>query len=571
MSVDRLDYSKGLVERFRAFEQLLEHSPQQRNNVSLVQIAPPTRSDVDTYRDIRPQLEDEAGRINGRYAELDWTPIRYLNRQYERSVLMSLFRESQVGFVTPLRDGMNLVAKEYVAAQDPDDPGVLVLSQFAGAARELNGALIVNPLDIDGMADALAPRSRCRSTSGRRGIGRCSIRCGRTTSPCGGTTSCGICGTECCKARDLRRPRFEVMQAAASAPATAGSLPCCFDSSSRYKPGRSRNSCGEPSSMTLPELITMIRSKFCSVDRRCAIATTVRPTISRSSACWIASSDELSSADVASSSSRIGAFFRIARAIAIRWRCPPESFTPRSPTIVSNPSGIASMKSVQRASRAAASTSSRLASGRPYAMFSYTVRWNSEMSCGTSAIDWRRLSCVIDRISCPSTRIAAALRLVEALQQREHGRFARARLADQPDALSRLDVQVEVVENRPAARIRERHALEIDAPALRHEFGRVRAVRHAVRLEQRLHGFGKTRDVLRHIDERHRQVARAVQDRETERADEHDVAGSSATIATTATAPSRAARPTGSPSRPRGRAAAFPDTAGSAGARPSRP
>ncbi|MGX7003984.1 alpha,alpha-trehalose-phosphate synthase (UDP-forming) [Caballeronia sp. KNU42] len=156
MSVDRLDYSKGLVERFRAFEKLLEHQPAQRNNVSFIQIAPPTRADMDTYRDIRLALEAESGRINGRYAELDWTPIRYIHRQYERPVLAALFRASHVGFVTPLRDGMNLVAKEYVAAQDPDDPGVLVLSQFAGAAQELNGALIVNPLDIDGMADALA-------------------------------------------------------------------------------------------------------------------------------------------------------------------------------------------------------------------------------------------------------------------------------------------------------------------------------------------------------------------------------------------------------------------------------
>jgi trehalose 6-phosphate synthase len=156
MSVDRLDYSKGLVERFRAFERLIEHDPAQRNNVSFLQIAPPTRSDVDAYRDIRLQLEAESGRINGRYAELDWTPIRYIHRQYERPVLAALFREAHVGLVTPLRDGMNLVAKEYVSAQDPDDPGVLVLSQFAGAARELTAALIVNPLDIDGMADALA-------------------------------------------------------------------------------------------------------------------------------------------------------------------------------------------------------------------------------------------------------------------------------------------------------------------------------------------------------------------------------------------------------------------------------
>ncbi|WP_246641669.1 alpha,alpha-trehalose-phosphate synthase (UDP-forming) [Paraburkholderia edwinii] len=156
MSVDRLDYSKGLVERFRAFERLLDHTPAQRNNVSFLQIAPPTRADMHAYQEIRLQLEGESGRINGRYAELDWTPILYIHRQYERSVLAALFRTAHVGYVTPLRDGMNLVAKEYVSAQDPEDPGVLVLSRFAGAAQELTGALIVNPVDIDDMADALA-------------------------------------------------------------------------------------------------------------------------------------------------------------------------------------------------------------------------------------------------------------------------------------------------------------------------------------------------------------------------------------------------------------------------------
>lgn len=155
MSVDRLDYSKGLGERFAAFERLLQTSPGMQGRVSLVQIAPPTRSDVSTYQKIRQNLEAEAGRINGRFAQLDWTPIQYLNRKYERNVLMALFRASQVGFVTPLRDGMNLVAKEYVSAQDPDDPGVLVLSQFAGAIDELSGALVVNPFDVAQMSEAL--------------------------------------------------------------------------------------------------------------------------------------------------------------------------------------------------------------------------------------------------------------------------------------------------------------------------------------------------------------------------------------------------------------------------------
>ena len=202
MSVDRLDYSKGLVERFRAFEHLLERSPEWRGNVTLVQIAPPTRSDVDTYQQIRQDLEYEAGRINGRYSGLDYTPIRYLNQRYDRWKLMSLFRESQIGFVTPLHDGMNLVAKEYVAAQNPDDPGVLVLSMFAGAAAEMTGALMVNPHDIDRhVRGDCSARCRCRSTSAS-GVTRSTWRrCARTISACGATPSCAICAACPCRSR----------------------------------------------------------------------------------------------------------------------------------------------------------------------------------------------------------------------------------------------------------------------------------------------------------------------------------------------------------------------------------
>ncbi len=155
LSVDRLDYSKGLRPRFIAFEQLLERYPRHHGNVVFMQIAPPSRGDIETYREIRRELEAEAGRINGRFAEVDWMPLRYLNRGFARSALMPLYAEAQVGLVTPLRDGMNLVAKEYLAAQDPENPGVLVLSQFAGAARELDAALIVNPYDQAGVAAAL--------------------------------------------------------------------------------------------------------------------------------------------------------------------------------------------------------------------------------------------------------------------------------------------------------------------------------------------------------------------------------------------------------------------------------
>ncbi len=155
IGVDRLDYSKGLELRFRAFENLLMNYPEMRGRVALVQIAPPTRTGVRTYDQIRERLEQASGNINGRFADIDWVPIRYLNRHYERSVLMSLYRLAKVGLVTSIRDGMNLVAKEYAAAQDPEDPGVLVLSTLTGAAKELAAAVQVNPYDQDGVADSI--------------------------------------------------------------------------------------------------------------------------------------------------------------------------------------------------------------------------------------------------------------------------------------------------------------------------------------------------------------------------------------------------------------------------------
>ncbi len=155
VGVDRLDYSKGLPERMKAFHRLLELYPDKQKTVTLMQIAPPTREDVAAYSDIREELEQRSGAINGEYGDFDWTPVRYLHRNVPREQLAALFRGSEVGLVTPLRDGMNLVAKEYVAAQDLDNPGVLVLSRFAGAAEDLREALIVNPYDIDDIAHAI--------------------------------------------------------------------------------------------------------------------------------------------------------------------------------------------------------------------------------------------------------------------------------------------------------------------------------------------------------------------------------------------------------------------------------
>lgn len=155
VGVDRLDYSKGIPERFEAFSRMLHLHPELEKTVTFLQIAPPTREDVTAYAEIRMKLEGLSGSINGKFGDIDWVPIRYIHRPVPRPRLAAMFRSSEIGLVTPLRDGMNLVAKEYVAAQDPADPGVLVLSQFAGAAEELEDALIVNPHDPEEMGETM--------------------------------------------------------------------------------------------------------------------------------------------------------------------------------------------------------------------------------------------------------------------------------------------------------------------------------------------------------------------------------------------------------------------------------
>jgi trehalose 6-phosphate synthase len=155
VGVDRLDYSKGLEDRFLAYERFLADNPDRRTGVFLLQITPASRADLESYQEIRATLESLTGRINGAYADVDWVPIRYVNRNYRRDELAGIYRAAKIGLVTPLRDGMNLVAKEYVAAQDPDEPGVLILSRFAGAALQMKDALIVNPFSIDDVAEAI--------------------------------------------------------------------------------------------------------------------------------------------------------------------------------------------------------------------------------------------------------------------------------------------------------------------------------------------------------------------------------------------------------------------------------
>lgn len=155
IGADRLDYTKGLPQRFAAFGQLLDKHPEHRRHISFLQVAARSREDVDRYRTLRRELDRKAGDINGQFSDFDWAPLRYMTRAMSRNTLAGFYRLARIGVVTPLRDGMNLVAKEFVAAQDPEDPGVLVLSRFAGAAEEMTEALIVNPYDPDDTADAM--------------------------------------------------------------------------------------------------------------------------------------------------------------------------------------------------------------------------------------------------------------------------------------------------------------------------------------------------------------------------------------------------------------------------------
>ena len=155
IGVDRLDYSKGITQRIDAFHRFLQMNTMRMGRTTLLQVTPTSRSNVPEYAAMQKAVAELAGRVNGELGTVDWSPVRYINQSLGRQSLAGLYRIAKVGLVTPLRDGMNLVAKEYVAAQRPEDPGVLILSRFAGAARELDSALLVNPYDLDSMASAI--------------------------------------------------------------------------------------------------------------------------------------------------------------------------------------------------------------------------------------------------------------------------------------------------------------------------------------------------------------------------------------------------------------------------------
>jgi trehalose-6-phosphate synthase len=175
LGVDRLDYTKGVLERLLGFERFLELNPHYRRRVTLVLIAVPSRTKVAEYATLKRNLDELVGRVVGRFSSDGWVPIRYLYTQFGPEELIAYYQAADIGLVTPLRDGMNLVAKEFVASQDRDE-AVLILSEFAGAAEELTDALLVNPYDIDQIAARIKQAVEMRSEEKRARLARLRAR-----------------------------------------------------------------------------------------------------------------------------------------------------------------------------------------------------------------------------------------------------------------------------------------------------------------------------------------------------------------------------------------------------------
>jgi trehalose-6-phosphate synthase len=154
LGVDRLDYTKGIPERLRAYNKFLQDSPEWRGRVVLIQVAVPSRERVPKYGRLRKEVDELIGQINGDWSTPDWSPITYVRRSLPQSELAALYAAADVALVTPLRDGLNLVAKEYVACKSSGD-GVLILSEFAGAAAEMGEALLANPYDEEGLSNTI--------------------------------------------------------------------------------------------------------------------------------------------------------------------------------------------------------------------------------------------------------------------------------------------------------------------------------------------------------------------------------------------------------------------------------
>jgi trehalose-6-phosphate synthase len=154
VGVDRVDYTKGIIERFQAIERLMEKYPEYQGKFTFVQIGAPSRTHIKRYHDLLGEVEAEADRINWRFQNSKWRPIVFLKRHHSHKEIQRYYRTADVCMVTALHDGMNLVAKEFVASRD-DEQGVLILSQFTGAARELRDALMVNPYDVERVANTI--------------------------------------------------------------------------------------------------------------------------------------------------------------------------------------------------------------------------------------------------------------------------------------------------------------------------------------------------------------------------------------------------------------------------------
>jgi trehalose 6-phosphate synthase len=167
LGVDRLDYTKGILHRLKAYGELLNQVRLGPPQAVLVQVASPSRERVEAYRELRDEVELTVSRINGRHAEVGSTPIHYLHQSFPREEMAALYLAADVMLVTPLRDGMNLVAKEYVACRN-DESGALVLSEFTGAADELSGAFLVNPHDIEGLKDTIVRATVVSAAEARR-------------------------------------------------------------------------------------------------------------------------------------------------------------------------------------------------------------------------------------------------------------------------------------------------------------------------------------------------------------------------------------------------------------------
>jgi trehalose 6-phosphate synthase/phosphatase len=193
LGVDRLDYTKGIPERLRTFRRLLKGAPELRGQVVFIQVAVPSREVIPMYKELRQEVDELVGKINGEFSTPDWTPITYIRRGIPRSELVALYALADLAWITPLRDGLNLVAKEYVACQQ-DGAGVLVLSEFAGAASEMGEAFLVNPYDENARRRPSNAHSRCRKTSGANACVRSTSGSCATTSSRGATASSPICG-----------------------------------------------------------------------------------------------------------------------------------------------------------------------------------------------------------------------------------------------------------------------------------------------------------------------------------------------------------------------------------------